>query len=143
MLPERVLAAAADWHLLSLFTNQSVQTWIDAIVTQSRHQPGRSCNDAPKDFKDISDDVSRMHIVLKETDELVSDLYAQEPLDPEKLSRLQHLANVCRDVLSELEELLRKFGNLGSRNVGIFDRLQFAKDDVDALRDRIVANKCC
>jgi hypothetical protein len=100
----------------------------------------RSCKDAPKDFKDISEDVSRMHIVLKETDELVADLGAQEPIGPEKLDRLKHLANGCRDVLNELEELLGKFRNLGGRNIGLFDRLRFAKDDVDAIRDRIVAN---
>jgi hypothetical protein len=32
----------------------------------------KSCKDAPKDFRDISGEVSCIHIVLKETEELVA-----------------------------------------------------------------------
>ncbi|KAF8536509.1 hypothetical protein BDD12DRAFT_890057 [Trichophaea hybrida] len=105
----------------------SVESGVASIIAISRLAWAiyRSCKDVPKDFRDISDDASRMHTILKETDELMSDCYAQEPLVPEKVARLQHLANGCRDVLNELEELLGKFGNLGSRSVGVFDRLRF------------------
>lgn len=98
----------------------------------------KSCKDAPKDFRDISGEVSRLHIVLKETEDLISDF--NEDLHPDKKIQLQGLAIGCHDVLTDLEDLIAKFKRLGTRSRTTFDRLRWSQDEVAALRVRIVSN---
>jgi hypothetical protein len=98
----------------------------------------RSCKEAPKDFQDISGEVCRLHIVLKETDEIIAS--AELAADEVTAQRLKILSDGCREVLTDLEALLSKFQSLGTQAKRTFDRLRWAQDDVVALRARIVSN---
>jgi len=98
----------------------------------------KSCKGAPKDFQDISGEVSCLHIVLKETDELVAELGSE--LSAERRVHLEDLTAGCRSVLKDLEDLLQKFNSLGSHSKRTFDRLRWSQDRVSALRDRIVSH---
>jgi len=98
----------------------------------------KSCKDAPQHFHEISGEVSRLHIILKEIGEVLADL--KEGLKPSREAELRELATGCQDVLTDLEELLSKFRSLGSRSRRTFDRLRWSQDDVTALRNRIMFN---
>jgi hypothetical protein len=98
----------------------------------------KSCKDAPQQFHEISGEVSRLHIILKETGEVLTDL--NEDLKPSKEAQLRELMTGCQEVLTDLEELLSKFRSLGSRSRRTFDRLRWSQGDVMTLRDRIVSN---
>ena len=98
----------------------------------------KSCKDAPQHFHEISGEVSRLHIILKEIGEVLADL--KEGLKPSKEAELRELATGCQDVLTDLEELLSKFRSLGSHSRRTFDRLRWSQDDVTALRNRIMFN---
>jgi len=98
----------------------------------------KSCKDAPQQFHEISGEVSRLHIILKETGEVLTDL--NEGLKPSKEAQLRELTTGCQEVLTDLEKLLSKFRSLGSRSRRTFDRLRWSQGDVTTLRDRIVSN---
>jgi len=100
----------------------------------------KSCKDSPQQFREISGEVKRLHIFLKEVGEVLTNL--NEGLKPSKEARLQELTTGCQEVLTDLEELLSKFKSfkLGSRSRCIFDRFLWSQGEVTALRDRIVSN---
>jgi len=98
----------------------------------------KSCKEAPQQFLEISGEVSRLHIVLKEIEDVVADL--NEDLDSSKEAQLRGLTEGCQEVLTDLEQLLSKFSGLGSRSRITFDRLLWSQSDVTALRNRIVSN---
>ena len=78
----------------------------------------KSCKDAPKSFKDITADVGMLHIVLKETDELPSDI----------MSSKRHELRVttsCHVILAGLNELLKKFHSLFTETKRTVDRLRW------------------
>ncbi|KAF8243379.1 hypothetical protein K440DRAFT_613179 [Wilcoxina mikolae CBS 423.85] len=108
------------------------------ILAQQAWTIYKSCKDAAKDFQDISGEVSCLHIVLKETDELVADLGGE--LSAERKIHLDSLTAGCRNVLADLDALLQKFNSLGSHSKRTFDRLRWSQDKVSALRDRIVSH---
>jgi hypothetical protein len=100
----------------------------------------KSCKDAPQEFKKISRDVSSLHVVLKETGEMITELAQNEGLDPRKVKQLRHLTLGCHDVLTELRKLLSRFNRLKSSSRFTLDRLLWSPGDVKDLRDRIVWN---
>ncbi|KAF8538408.1 hypothetical protein BDD12DRAFT_806160 [Trichophaea hybrida] len=107
-------------------------------VTRLAWDVYKSCKEAPQHFLEVSGEVSRLHIVLKETDDVVTSL--KEGLDSSKEAQLRGLAMGCQEVLTDLEQLLSRFKRLGSRSRLTFERLRWSQGDVTALRDRIVLN---
>ena len=96
----------------------------------------KSCKDSSDDFKSISGDVASMHIVLKET----ADYLSEQPLEPERRKQLDVLGKGCRDVLKDLEVLLKKYDSLGTQSQRTWDRVGWAFEDISSLRERLVCS---
>jgi len=99
----------------------------------------KSCRDAPQVFKKISRDVSSLHILLKETGEMVTELALNEGLDSRMVKQLRYLILGCDEVLTGLRELLSRLKHLRSRSRFTLDRFLWSSGDVKDLRDRIVS----
>ena len=96
----------------------------------------KSCKDASDDFKNVSGEVVSMHVVLKETEELV----AESDLDKDRTSQLQHLVDGCQNVLEELEQLLGRYRSLGTKSQRTWDRLKWGHENIANIRSRLVSN---
>jgi len=95
-----------------------------------------SCKEAPSNFGSISSEVHSLHIVLKKTEEVF--LTRQLNGDTEGL---RELVIGCREVLTDLENLLAKFKRLGDGNSMVtLNRFRWSQGNVTALRDHIVSN---
>jgi len=72
--------------------------------------------DAPSQFKDISDEVRSLSIVLQDVEVVLS----KPHLNTQQKTELKEIADGCLNVLKKLEETLDKYGELksGSGSVG-------------------------
>jgi hypothetical protein len=82
----------------------------------------KSCKDAPEAFENISLEVLSLHGVLKEAEETIF----VHPLPPEKQERLKAVGDGCYRVLTDLDNLCKKYqslrteqANLGSHEMGL------------------------
>lgn len=95
------------------------------------------CKESTGDLRDLSGEVVSLHIVLKETQELV---HENDDLNGNQSSQLEQLTNGCQKVLGDLERLLTKYSTLGLKSRGIWDRMRRQKEDIDNIRARLVSN---
>ena len=96
----------------------------------------KSCKDASGDFKNLAGEVVSLHVVLKETEELV----AENDLSSRQNSQLQHLADGCQEVLQDLEDLIRKYQSLGTKTQRTWDRMKWGSEGIANLRSRLISN---
>ncbi|KAK1142674.1 hypothetical protein N8T08_007479 [Aspergillus melleus] len=75
-----------------------------------------SCNvykggkEAPQGFENVSYEVLSLHPVSKEAEETVF----SEPLEDSATENLQVIGESCRDVLNDLQNLIREYQSLGT-----------------------------
>ncbi|KAH6705255.1 ankyrin repeat-containing domain protein [Leptodontidium sp. MPI-SDFR-AT-0119] len=119
----------------------SVGDFIAAIELANRIR--KEFVDAPSQFKDISDEVRSLSIVLQDLEVVLS----EPDLSTQQKTELREIADGCLNVLKKLEETLDKYGELksGSGSVGkrikrVWKRLKWEPEDIKELRSRIVAN---
>lgn len=98
----------------------------------------RNCKDSSGHFKDLSAEVGSLHNVFKETEELLS----QQQLSPEQQSRLQVVTNGSKDLLHDLDALLKKYESLGTKSQRTWDRVGFGMQDVTNLRFGVYSRSC-
>ncbi|KAI1377192.1 hypothetical protein F4677DRAFT_459094 [Hypoxylon crocopeplum] len=98
---------------------------------------------APSQFREVSDEVRGLSIVLQDVEIDVS----EHELDEKQKSNLQNITNSCRSVLDDLEVALDKYRELESRQKGIdkaarraWKRLTWEPNDIRDLRHRITSN---
>ena len=96
----------------------------------------KSCKDAPGEFKNVAGEVVSLHMVLKETEELVS----ESNLTSHQTSQLQHLTDGCQNVLQDLTELLKKYQSLGTKTQRTWDRLKWGSEGIANVRTRLISN---
>lgn len=72
----------------------------------------KACKDAPESFKNISHEVSSLHLVLKELEES----YSNANLSATQQSRLKTVGDGCRAVLEDLQAILDKYNSLGTKS---------------------------
>ncbi|KAK2794086.1 hypothetical protein FQN52_009168 [Onygenales sp. PD_12] len=117
-------------------------------VTTLIHKIRKDFVGAPSQFRDISDEVRSLSIVLQDVGILVE---GDDP-NSQHAEELEHIANGCRDVLETLETTLDKYaelqsvpekavnGNIGRRMKRAWKKLKWEPDDIRDLRSRIVLN---
>lgn len=96
----------------------------------------KACKDAPESFKNVSQEVSSLHLVLKELEETFLDAtwsLAQQ-------SRLEIVGNGCRAVLEDLQCILDRYNSLGTKTKLTWDRLGWGSQDIAGLRSRLISN---
>ena len=97
----------------------------------------KSCKDASQEFKNLSGEVVSLHVVLKETEDLVAE---SGSLNQDQASHLKHLAASCSKVLEDLEQLLTKYKSLGSKSQRTWDRLKWGNEGLTDVRARLTSN---
>ncbi|KAF7555607.1 hypothetical protein G7Z17_g2037 [Cylindrodendrum hubeiense] len=98
---------------------------------------------APEQFKNISDEVRSLSIVLQDVELIIAE---QEP-DLSEKADLEIIANGCRNVLEDLENTLSKYYELRTEPKGFgrgikraWKRLKWEPDDITEIRSRITSN---
>jgi hypothetical protein len=93
------------------------------------------CKDSPGVYKNVSSEVISLHIVLKETDDLIAEETARD--EAEAAARLNQIAMGCKEVLDELQGLLDKYNSLGTQAQRTWDRMGFGLEDIATIRSRL------
>ncbi|MCJ1462090.1 hypothetical protein MMC07_000690 [Pseudocyphellaria aurata] len=96
----------------------------------------KACKDAPDSFKTISQEVSSLHLVLKEVEEALSDSGLSAP----QQSRLESVGEGCRVVLEDLQSSLDKHNSLGTKSKRTWDRIGWGSKNIAELRLRLISN---
>ncbi|KAL2073781.1 hypothetical protein VTL71DRAFT_11107 [Oculimacula yallundae] len=99
-------------------------------------------SEAPAQFKEISDEVRSLAIILQDLEVL-----SEHKLNEEETKELHEIARGCGNVLEKLELTLDKYHELqagpksGTKSVKrIWKRLKWEPDDISELRSRLVTN---
>ena len=94
--------------------------------------------DAPDDYRNISDEVESLHIVIKKAikhfqDPTLTDDYRQEG---------QKVLVGCQNVLKDLDALIVKYHGIASANNirQVIHRIKLGTEDITALRIRLISN---
>jgi hypothetical protein len=96
----------------------------------------KKCKDSSGEFKDMAVEVSCLHSVLKETEEVLS----EENLSDQQQARLKPLKDGVLDVLKELERRLKKYESLGTQSRRALDRMGWAREGgVVELRQKLIS----
>ncbi|KAH7120600.1 ankyrin repeat-containing domain protein [Dactylonectria macrodidyma] len=102
----------------------------------------RAFIDAPSQFKDISDEVRSLSIVLQDVE-----ILSGQELSPPKSEELEEITGGCRNVLKQLERVLDKYVELRPGNQKFdmkvkraWKRLNWEPDDIRDLRSCVVSN---
>ncbi|KAI9815929.1 MAG: hypothetical protein M1827_001921 [Pycnora praestabilis] len=95
----------------------------------------KSCRDAPEEFKAVSEELASMRAVLKGIEEVIKDA----DLSPDKIIDLSNISQECTSVLSDLENLVRRYSSLGTSSRRTWDRLKWGKEDTKEIRARLVS----
>lgn len=89
--------------------------------------------DAPDEFKNISDEIKSLHIII--------DQHKERELPPEQQQKLGELLHGCENVLKDLDKLMKKYQGLGaSQGPRTIDRFKWDPKEVTNLRDRLISN---
>lgn len=96
----------------------------------------KACKDAPDSFKNITQEVVSLHVVLKELEETYSDATLSAPHQ----SHLEIVGDGCRAVLNDLQCILDKYKSLGTKTKRTWDRLGWGSKDIAELRSRLISN---
>ena len=96
----------------------------------------KRCKASPGVYAQLTGEVSSLHSVLKETEELVR----QQTLSKRQRDRLLPCQKGCETVLGELDDLLTKYESLGTKSQRVFDRIGMANQDANDIRQRLISN---
>ena len=96
----------------------------------------KSCKDAPGDFKNISQEVSALHLVIKEFEETLSDQAFSNP----QQEQLKVVGDGCCSTLQDLQKLIEKYDRLGTKSRRAWDRMGWGVQPIPELRSRLTSN---
>ncbi|KAI0449109.1 hypothetical protein F5B21DRAFT_495495 [Xylaria acuta] len=98
----------------------------------------KACKESGENFQRLSSEVASLHVVLKETEDYLSE--EVRDLDISRVNRLRILTDGCHDTLKDLEKLIRSYENLGTQAQRAWDRFRFGLQDLTDIRSRLVSN---
>jgi uncharacterized protein YpbB len=97
----------------------------------------KMCKDSPGVYKTVSSEVSSLHIVLKETEDIITEEAAR---DAYAAAQLKQISMGCKEVLVDLQGLLDKYNSLGTQAQRTWDRMEFGMEDIAPIRSRLIAH---
>ncbi|KAI0386406.1 hypothetical protein F5Y04DRAFT_121841 [Hypomontagnella monticulosa] len=97
----------------------------------------KACKDSGENFKRLSSEVASLHVVLKETEDYLTEF---SDLDTSRKNRLTILTDGCHSTLQDLEKLLKTYERLGTQAQRTWDRMRFGLEDFADIRSRLVSN---
>ena len=91
--------------------------------------------DAPDDYRNISDEVVSLDIIIKKAARYFTTLSHDEQQEG------QEVLKGCENVLKELDSLIEKYKGLDSANLSqVLQRVKFGGKDIVTLRERLISN---
>lgn len=98
----------------------------------------KACKDSSDEFKRISQEVASLHVVIKETEEYLSE--SKGLSSPTREQRLATLIEGCDEVLKTLKRLLDGYDTLGTQAQRTWDRMRWGLEDLAEVRSKIISN---
>ncbi|KAI9773786.1 MAG: guanine nucleotide-binding protein subunit alpha [Geoglossum simile] len=95
----------------------------------------KACKSSSEEFNNLAAEVASLHIVLKETEEYVSEWGAN--FGPDREAQLATLGKGCYEVLQDLDRLLQRYESLGTHTQRTWDRMKWGAEDVATARQRL------
>ena len=97
----------------------------------------QACKEAPSTFGQLTQEVLSMNAVLKEIEEACDE---EEDLSSSRQEGLKVVMAGCRNVLEELQTLLKRYESMGTRANRTRDRMGWATVDIPTCRQRLNTN---
>lgn len=95
----------------------------------------RTCKDSADEFKRISDEVSSLHLILRDTEDLLQET---SNLNEARRSRLTTLLETSTNVLNDLNKQLSTYESFGTDTQRTWDRLRWGLQDVSEIRSKLI-----
>ena len=96
-------------------------------------------NDAPGDYRNISVEVKSLQILVNKA----ALHFESSSLSENNRQQGQEVLRGCQVVLEDLNALIEKYPSLASTNTNqIVQRIRLGKEDIAALRLRLISNTC-
>jgi len=95
--------------------------------------------DAPEDFRNISDEIKSLHIIIDRH----KDKFQDKTLTSDEQSQLREILQGCTNVLENLDKLRTKYMRLGSdqgSSSQAIDRIKWTQESIAELRARLTSN---
>ena len=95
--------------------------------------------DAPEDFRNISDEIKSLHIIVDRHKGQSWD----KTLNSDEQTQLREILRGCANVLGDLDNLHTKYMRLGSdqgSSSKAIDRIKWTQENIDELRARLTSN---
>jgi len=95
--------------------------------------------DAPEDFRNISDEIKSLHIIVDRH----KDNFQNKALSSDDKTQLREILKGCTNVLWDLEKLHTKYMRLGSARGSssqVMDRIKWAQENIAEFRARLTSN---
>ena len=98
----------------------------------------KACKASSEEFRAVATDVASLHVVLKETEDYVSERSAGLGADRE--AQLAILGKGCREILQDLERLLIRYDGLDTQSQRTWDRMKWGLEDIGTARQRLLTS---
>jgi len=95
--------------------------------------------DAPEDFKNISDEIKSLHIIVDRH----KNQFQDKTLTSDEQAQLREILQGCTNVLEDLDKLHIKYMRLGSAQGSTsqaIDRIKWTQENIAELRARLTSN---
>ena len=96
----------------------------------------KACRDAPTSFGQVAQEVLSLEAIMRE----VGDTLKGEALSPQQQAGLKTLGEGCQSILKELQDLVGRYGSLGTTSKKAWDRLKWSSKDIAGIRTRLTSN---
>ncbi|KAE9389437.1 ankyrin [Gymnopus androsaceus JB14] len=106
------------------------------LVAQLAWTLYKGCRDSNDDFRRLSTEVASLHIILKETEDIMGEF---TDLDISRRKRLQIHVDGCNDILKDLQKLLNSYESLRTQSQRTWDRMRFGLEDLADVRSRLIS----
>ena len=93
--------------------------------------------DAPDDYRNISDEVQSLHIIINKA----ARHFESAMLSENNRQKGQKVLEGCQNVLEDLDSLIVKYNGLDSASASrVFQRIKLGAEDIATLRARLTSN---
>ena len=93
--------------------------------------------DAPEDYRNISDEVESLHIIIKKA----AQHFESTTLSDNSRQEGQKVLKGCKNVLEDLDTLIEKYNSLASASTSqVLQRIKLGTEDIATLRARLTSN---
>jgi hypothetical protein len=97
----------------------------------------RNCKNSGAEFERVADDLMNLHAILRLIDETVAQ--DSSGLSRTRVEKLNDVRSNVRKVLLQLEEELKKYGNLDTKTQRKWDALRWGLKDISDIKQSLMS----